>query len=530
MLQKLPISISDFYTIRTENYLYIDKTSYIHQMLTSGEKYYFLARPRRFGKSLLVSTLQEALAGNKALFTGLAIDNSDYDWQPHGVIKFDLSTLGIRDENSLRVGICTTLTEIIDQHELKIILDFSNPSIALSKVIRALHEKFGRVAILIDEYDSPILHTINNLAQAAEIRDGLQFIFRTIKGLGPLVNFLFITGVTSFSKAGLFSGLNNLYVITLNSAYGAICGYTDAEVDHYFTPYLADWAKKSHSDIISLRAQLRDWYNGYRFGKTVPTVYNPFSITNAMHQQEFQNFWIQSGTPTFLIDELKKEYRISKYQLLEPEKFEMTSSDLGAFDIGMISLPALMFQTGYLTISSYDQQYDMYCLSYPNQEVRTAAQNYLLAVFMDTTIGNISSTALRLRTAWNNHNVDDAMNLLRILFAKIPYPLHVKLESFYHSLFQMICTTANIKTQSEYNTSHGRVDLIMDLPKVLYIVEIKFNESAQIALQQILDKRYYEPFTDHNKPIILLGLNFSKTVGNFELTHEYQNLAQKKVS
>ena len=196
----------------------------------------------------------------------------------------------------------------------------------------------------------------------------------------------------------------------------------------------------------------------------------------------------------------------------------------------MVSLPALMFQTGYLTISSYNSQRNIYQLGYPNHEVRTAAQNYLLAIFTNTDATEIENTAAQLWTAWNSSNIDKAMTLLRTLFAKVPYPLHVKLESFYHSLFQMICTTASIKTQSEYNTSHGRVDLIMDLPKVLYIVEIKFNESAQIALQQILDKRYYEPFTDHNKPIILLGLNFSKTVGNFELTHEYQNLAQKKVS
>ena len=316
-------------------------------------------------------------------------------------------------------------------------------------------------------------------------------------------------------------------MITLNSEYGAICGYTDTEVDYYFATYLVDWSQKTNCDVTVLRAQLRDWYNGYYFGKNTPAIYNPFSLTNAMHQQEFQNFWIQSGAPTFLVAELKKEYRASEYQLLKPEEFEVTNSDLGAFDIGTISLPTLMFQTGYLTITSYDKEHNVYHLGYPNREVRIAAQQYLLAVFMETTVGNISSTALRLRTAWNNSNIDDAMILLRILFAKVPYPLHVKLESFYHSLLQMICTTANIKTQSEYNTSHGRVDLVMDLPKVLYIVEIKLNESAQIALKQIIDKRYYEPFVDQNKPIILLGLNFAKTASNFELTHDYQTLVLK---
>src|SRR3990167_7110265 len=265
MLPKLPISISSLNTLRTEDYLYIDKTDYVYKMLTGGEKYYFLARPRRFGKSLLVSTLQAALLGNKDLFNGLAIADCTYDWRPHGVIKLDLSILGIQDAHSLKVGICAALTEIIDQYQLKITIDFSNPSIALGKVVKALHTKFGRVAILIDEYDNPILHSLNNLQQATEIRDGLQFIFRTIKSLGPLINFIFITGVTSFSKAGLFSGLNNLDVLTLDEKYNAICGYTDAEIDHYFTSYLADWAQKTKYDVATLRMQLRDWYNGYIF-------------------------------------------------------------------------------------------------------------------------------------------------------------------------------------------------------------------------------------------------------------------------
>jgi hypothetical protein len=186
-----------------------------------------------------------------------------------------------------------------------------------------------------------------------------------------------------------------------------------------------------------------------------------------------------------------------------------------------------MFQTGYLTIASYDAQRDIYHLGYPNHEVRTAAQNYLLAIFTNIDATEIESAAAQLWTALNNSNIDKAMVILRTLFAKVPYPLHVKLESFYHSLLQMICTVANIKTQSEYNTSHGRVDLIMDLPKVIYIVEVKLNESAQIALEQIITKRYYEPFVDQNKPIILLGLNFNKTANNFELIHDYQILDLK---
>ena len=524
MLQKLPVSQSDFKFLRTNNYLYIDKTSYVHQMLTTGEQYFFLARPRRFGKSLLVSTLYEVLAGHKELFANLAIAKTDYDWQPHGVIKLDFSMLEVQNVANFNIEFSEMLVKIIDKYEFQITIDFSRPISAFRNIVYALHAQFGHVAVLIDEYDSPIVQKIDYPEQALQLRDNLQALFRTIKGLGQLINFVFITGVTSFSKAGLFSGLNNLAILTLDDKYNAICGYTDAEIDHYFTLYLADWAQKTNLDPVRLREQLKDWYNGYSFSETIATVYNPFSITNAIAKNKFENFWTQSGTPTFLINELKKKYRTSEYKLLNPEEFEITNSDLGAFDIGMVSLPALMFQTGYLTIVHYDTARDAYQLGYPNHEVRTAAQRYLLAALTDSNASTISSTALQLWTAWNNGNIDTALSLLRTLFAKVPYPLHVKLESFYHSLFQMICTTANIKSQSEYNTSHGSIDMVLDLPKILYIVEIKFNQTAQIALAQILDKRYYEPFVDQNKPIILLGLNFSKTAGKFELTHDYQNL------
>lgn len=274
-----------------------------------------------------------------------------------------------------------------------------------------------------------------------------------------------------------------------------------------------------------MRAQLKDWYDGYTFSAAMEHLYNPFSITNAINKKRLENYWIQSGAPSFLVRELKQQYRASEYQLLDPEKFEITSSALGAFDIGSVTLPALMFQAGYLTITSYDQTRDSYHLGYPNHEVRTAAQSYLLAIFTDTNTPEITSIGLQLWTAWNNSDLDDAMLLLRTLFAKVPYPLHIKLESFYHSLLQMICNTAGIKAQSEYNTSHGSIDIVMELPKVTYIVEVKFNASAQVALQQILAKRYYESFLSVGRPIILLGLNFTKTAGKFELTHAYQKLA-----
>ncbi|HLB94237.1 MAG TPA: AAA family ATPase, partial [Candidatus Babeliales bacterium] len=520
MLQKLPVSQSDFYFLRTANYLYVDKTSYVYQMLTSGGQYYFLARPRRFGKSLLVSTLYEALIGNKALFDGLALGNSDYDWQPHGVIKLDFSMLELQNAVNFNLEISETLTTIINKYKLEIIVDSSDSSIALQQVAQALHEKFGRVAILIDEYDSPILHSISHPQRAIKKSNILKSIFRTIKSLGTLINFVFITGIVSFHKKDLLSDLNDLQILTLDSQYDAICGYTDTEIDIYFSSYLNEWAQENNTESEIIRERLKFWYKGYNFSAANTMIYNPFALNNVIAENQLQNFWIQSGGPAFLIDKLKKQYQDLGYQLFDPEEFVLTKTKLLAFNIEDITLPTLMFQAGYLTITKYDTEHKVYHLGYPNHEIRKAMQSYLLIAL--TNANDITCTTAQLWTAWNNSDIDDAMMLLRILYSKVPYPLHVKLESFYHSLFQMICTTANIKSQSEYATSHGSIDMVMDLPKVLYIVEIKFNESAQIALKQIIDKRYYEPFVDQNKPIILLGLNFSKTAGDFALTHEYQ--------
>lgn len=522
MLPKLPISISNFKQLRTEGYLYIDKTALVHQMLTGGEKYFFLARPRRFGKSLLVSTLYAALNCQRELFHGLALETTDYSWPLFGIIKLDFSLIAAKNAADFNAELSVLLAQTIDQYELKISLEYDRPIAAFRRIVAALYAKFGHVAVLIDEYDSPILRQLNHPAQASEIRDDLQALFRVIKGLNEQVDFVFITGVSSFSKAGLFSGLNNLYVITLSDQYSTICGYTESDIERYFTPYLTSWAVAKDDTLANLKTQIKTWYNGYRFSTTTPAVYNPFSLTNAIYAQTFQNFWIQSGTPAFLLTELQKKYRADEYQLLNPEKFEITSDSLGAFDIGMVSLPALMFQTGYLTLTQYDALRQSYHLGYPNHEVREAAQRYLLAIFTASDPAEINSTALQLWTAWNEGEVETAMSILSRLFAKVPYPLHVRCESFYHSLFQIVCQTANIQSQSEYNTSHGSIDVVLDLPKRLYIVEIKFNTDAATALQQIISKRYYEPFLDTHKPITLLGINFNKTAGDFNLSYDYQ--------
>lgn len=523
MLLRLPVDVSDFSVLREAGYLYVDKTKYAYDLITGGRRY-FLSRPRRFGKSLMVSTLNEIFNCNKKLFNSLWLAQSDYHWQAYGVINLDFSRFSSQNAAKFEIGLIDCLIKIAKSYQVEIDSSTGELGIIFENLVLALREKYGRVAIIIDEYDRPLVHNLHTLKIAVALRYVMQDFFATIKSHDKKIDFVFITGVSAFSKSGLFSGLNNLQNLTLDTQYAAICGYTDAEIDRYFHDYINLWAQQKKLTSLAIRQELKNWYNGYRFSVSVETVYNPFSLTNAFNMQDCKNFWLQTGTPTFLISELKQVYRKLEYRLLDPESFEVTEDSLGLFDIEAVPLPALMFQTGYLTISHYDSRREAYSLCYPNQEVRRSAQNYLLAVFTLSDPNILKTTVLKLETALNNQELDLAIDLLKIIFAKVPYPLHIPLESFYHSLLQMVLVTSGIKSQAEYNTSHGSIDLVLDLPNIIYVVEIKFNKTAELALAQIDHKRYYEPLLDNNKPIILLGINFQKTTGKFEITYAFKRL------
>jgi Predicted AAA-ATPase/PD-(D/E)XK nuclease superfamily len=518
MLKRLPVDISTFSELRRSGYVYVDKTEYAYKMITGGRRF-FLSRPRRFGKSLLVSTLKEILtAQNKQLFDDLWINKSDYHWQEYGIINLDFSKLSIATLDNLENGLQHTLIKIAEFYAIDV--NISNYSITLlDDLVDALYKKFGRVAILVDEYDSPILKTLHDEELAKKVRDKIQQFFTTIKGLDEQIQFVFITGVSSFAKAGLFSGINNLQILTLNKQFAEICGYTDQEVDQYFTEHMHTWAKQEDIPYEKLRQQIKTWYNGYHFGNRVTAVYNPFSIMNALHIQEFKNFWFQSGTPTFLVEILKKEC-----VQFDPEKLETTENALGIFNVGNIPLIPLMFQSGYLTIVDYDPEIEIYKLDYPNLEVKKSFQKYLLEVFAHINPTQAELLSAKLKAAFSKTDIEEAITLIKQLFAHIPYQIHSKEEKFYHALLTMICVSAGIKAQSEYSVSHGRIDLILDLPKLLYVIEIKFNKPAEAALEQIEERRYYERFIIEKKPIILLGLAFKREPHNFDITYALKKL------
>lgn len=526
MLPKMPLDRSTFRTLRELQYLYVDKTKYAYDLITGGHRY-FLSRPRRFGKSLFVSTLQEILMGEKDLFEGLWIAQSDYQWQPYGVIKLDFSKIDTDTIEKLNKSLCNALSRVAHDYELITTVDQTSPAIALEDVSRALHKKFKRVAILIDEYDSPIVHLLKDPEKAQQARDSMRHFFSVIKSLDEYINFAFITGVSAFTRAGLFSGINNLQIITLANRFSGICGYTDHEVHQYFDDHIQAWAANKKIPADELRAQIKDWYNGYQFGENVPTVYNPFSLMNALATQSFKNFWIKSGTPTFLIEQLKEYYSQHGNLIVDFEGLEVSDDILQSFDIGEIPLPALLFQAGYITLSKYDEESDLFSLEYPNREVETAVKGYLLEIFTNLKTSAVRHISNQLRSALNNGNIDEMVAALLQLFSHVPYQIHLKDEKFYHALVQTACTAAGVKAQSEYSTSRGRADIQIETPKILYVIELKLNQPAELALQQIKERRYYEPFLQRGKIVMLLGLSFTREPKSFDITYAAETINPK---
>jgi len=513
LMRKLPLDISTFSILKKSGYIYVDKTEHMYRMITQGRRY-FLSRPRRFGKSLLVSTLQEILQGNKELFSDSWIDSSDYQWKKHGVIKLDFSRLTTTDTTIFNHNLCRQIEHVTDL-SLKSISDKrDNPSELLEKAIHILFKQYGHVAILIDEYDSPILKLFQTPHLAQSIRDSIHQFFTTIKSLDAEIDFVFITGVSSFVKAGLFSGINNLQNITLHDEYSDICGYSDTEIDTYFKDHISAWTSQKNVDYNNLRTQLQTWYNGYSFGDNTVKVYNPFSLMNALQQKKYKNFWFESGAPTFLIKKLKEEPL-----LLEPEPLYASETFLGQFDIDNMPSLSLMFQAGYITIKSYDPISQLYTLAYPNYEVYASLQIYLLEVFAHISHNKAEQLSSDLFITFNNRDISSAIQLIRQLFAHVPYQLHIPQERYYHALLIMACVSAKIKCHSEYSTSHGRIDLLLEVPSTQYVIEIKFNEKPEVALDQIIERRYYERLTIDKKPIILLGLSFNRTPSKFDIAY-----------
>jgi len=518
--KKLAVDLSSFATMIGEDYLYVDKTKIIHEVITAGRCYFF-ARPRRFGKSLLVSTLKEIFLGNKKLFENLWIGKkSGYEWPVHPIIHIDFLKIDSSSPKSLETGISWVIENIALSYGFDVALAPS-PAAKFEKLVQLLSNR-GKVVILIDEYDYPIIKNILDSSLAAKNREILRSFYGCIKGLDDYIRFLFLTGVSKFSKTSIFSGVNNLNDISLDPYVASLAGYTEDEMNFYFSPYIDTIAKKRGCSQEIILNEMRTWYDGYRFSKANVKVFNPFSVLYYLHKQERANYWFESGTPTFLLDLIKKNP-----QLLENiDHIVASESTLRTFEVETLPLVTLLYQTGYLTIEDYYPEDEMYKLTYPNEEVRRSINTHLIGMLLHSEKSGVETAIFQMRRALHEKNIDAFCAVLKVLFANIPYSLHIEKEAYYHSIFQLIGSLLGFDIQSEVLTSVGRIDVVLQTLKYLYIFEFKFNKTAQEAFSQIKDRRYYEKYLNVGKEIFLIGMTFDFKDKKLEIESIWEALNQ----
>ncbi len=505
-MQRLPIGVQSFRNLREENNLYVDKTRQIYDLLHTG-KFVFLSRPRRFGKSLLTTTLQELFRGDKALFAGLWIEDK-IDWQPRPVIlinfndldylsqPLDIALTNYMDELAQKAGLVLTTTHYKDKFR-ELIVQLSTEQ---------------TVALLIDEYDKPITDLLENEEKVKEHVDTLKNFYSVLKSTASEhLHFVFLTGVSKYGKISIFSDLNNLLDITLDPRFATLLGYTQAELEQYFADRLDQLAQRYSMNRPDMLALIAHWYNGYSWDG-VNTVYVPFSTLVFLEQQIFANHWFATATPTFLIKLLRKK-QIPAYEL---EELTANSKLLDSADVNNINIYALLFQTGYLTIKAswYGPTGQEYELGYPNYEVEQAFQQHLLADYLGDAAQQLSSSLLtRLQKALRSQNSEGFINVLKSVFAGIPHTLFLPQEAYYHSLVYLILKLLGFTIHAEPLTNLGRIDAVVELPEVVYILEFRMS-TAQIALDQIRAKQYDQPYHNSGKPIILLGIAFDPAQRN----------------
>ena len=519
-MKKLPLGMQSFREIITGGYVYVDKTQYVYNLVNDG-KYYFLSRPRRFGKSLLLDTISEAFSGDRELFKGLYIYDTDYPFKKHPVLRLDMSNIANKTPERLEEALVETLQNHAENEGISITSKI--PSNLFKFLIERLFNKYGQgVVVLIDEYDKPILDRIGDIEIAEANRDVLRSLYGVLKSMDPFLKFTLITGITKFTKTSVFSGLNNLTDITLLKEFSCICGIPIGELERHFGEHIKSLASveelKRYSSITD---EILSWYDGYSWdGKT--RVINPYSLLSFFKAEEFSCFWFETGTPKFLMELIKQQ----------PEGYaNLTSVEIGSyalnsFDIDNIEIEPLLFQTGYLTIKDIlrDERSIAYLLEIPNFEVREAFNMHILATFTESGAKSAGNAHRRIEKSLRTGNLQDMLQTLRSLFASIPYQIHIKKEAYYHSIFCAIINLFGFRLEAESQVATGRLDAALEYGDKVYIVEFKyksskkdateeekqilFEETLNDAMGQIKDRGYAKKYVGSGRSVYLVALAF----------------------
>ncbi|KZX12799.1 ATP-binding protein [Methanobrevibacter curvatus] len=508
-MQKLPIGIQTFSKIREKNYLYVDKTEDISNLIENGE-IYFLSRPRRFGKSLLVSTLKELFSGNKDLFEGLYIYNK-WNWdKKYPVIILDFGKLSYKNPELLE----SSLNKFIDRLARKYSISLISTELPdkFGELIEEIYESLKQeIVILIDEYDKPIIDNITNLEIAEDNRKILNRFYQVLKASDEFLKFVFITGISKFSSTSIFSGLNNPIDLTLNNNYSTICGYSHTELELYFKEHIKRLGEKESLNYKETLNKIELWYDGYSWdGKN--KVYNPFSTLQLFFKREFSNYWFKSGTPTFLMELLKKENNLKP--IIEP--ILATENDLDTFEIENIDPTTLLFQTGYLTIKEKNLKYGdiEYILDIPNYEVRDSLISRIVMAYTNLSDGHLKKLKNKIYISILNKDSKGFLEVLENIYHRLSYPIKGDDEKYYHGIFLVALYLLGIDSQGEVTTYSGRADTIFKIKDKTIITEIKYSSTKSTktiikeAFKQIKEKKYYTRYKDENPTY--LALAFSK--------------------
>lgn len=512
--RNLPIGIQSFKDIRNNNYIYVDKTSYIWNLVSVG-KYYFLSRPRRFGKSLLISTLEAYFKGEKELFKGLAIEKYEKDWISYPVMKFSFANGEFNSPQGLRNILTVILDDIVEEYDLK----ESNRNIDVSARFRYLIKKLYRttkkqVVILVDEYDHPLLNVMDT-PQEQENRILFKSFFSALKDNDEYIKFAFFTGVTKFTHISIFSDLNQLNDISLKDEMDAVCGITQEELVHNFQTYiqeLADYTKMSCKDCLR---QLAAMYDGYHFSPHGRDIYNPFSLFNAFDKKRFDAFWFSTGTPSFLIRLLIN----SNFDLRQLDSgLESTESIIMNYMSEEKDYVPLLYQTGYLTIKDYNSEENDLTLRFPNKEVRQSFMKLLLSYVSSKNISEQDHLLKQMTKALKNGKIDDFVNALKALFAGIPYPegTAIHYEREWRNIIYVILTLMGFTIKCEVHSAIGRADCIVETDHDVYIFELKLDGDVESALQQIEEKKYADAYLVDPRHVHKVGINFTTRLRNIE--------------
>ena len=503
--RRYPVGIQTFSEIRERNYLYIDKTQYLVDFIDKGYKYIFLSRPRRFGKSLFASMIHAYYEGRKDLFEGLAMGEYEKEWVKHPVLHFDMSGAKHMDTKQLEGYLDYLLLPYEKQFGTEENKD-KEPNIRFANIVKAAYEQTGqKVALIIDEYDALLLDVVHEEQNLAALRRVMQNFYSPIKMLDPYLEFVFLTGITKFAQLSIFSELNNLFNISMYDQYSAICGISSNELHTQMLPDVEMLAERLHLSVDDTFALLKKKYDGYHFSENSEDVYNPFSLIKALASQKIGDYWFDSGTPTYIIKLLQK-YNVG---LRDLSGQDAGVSDFDVSPENMTTALPLLYQSGYLTIKHYDPMINLYTLGYPNEEVRTGMIRSLCANYLIPAEGTNSSFVIKFVKAVVADDMEQALTLMRAYLAGVSYRLSNKTERDVQTIFYLVFSLIGGFINVEEESSHGRADVVITLPSTVYVMELKFDGSADAALRQIDDKGYLIPYSADGKRLVKVGVNYS---------------------